>query len=382
MNLPPPSPPSKVARLPGPGARVGPYELVAELGRGGVGAVFEGRHHETRERVAIKILLPSVMGERNITARFEREIRVASALQSPYTVRLKEQGVFADTDRYLGLPWFAMEFLRGVALSDYLERQGPMTVEESVGAMVQILRSLDEAHRAGIIHRDVKPHNIFLSAEIGQRCVVKVLDFGTARAVTGAADETELERLTATGMVAGTPQFMAPEQAEGQRDLTSAVDVYAAACVWYQLLAGRPLYTGFTAYEVALKHVTEAIPPAPAPIAGGPLAELLHYNLAKEPLARHPDAGTFLGALLQASNALGLPHDVTPVAIPGIPARPLPVDATVTPTPPPVAYEPPPKPIPAPTSARPGKPMVLVVVILAAIAMVLIGLVAALLLLG
>jgi eukaryotic-like serine/threonine-protein kinase len=380
VNLPPPSPPSKVARLPGPGSRVGDYELVAELGRGGVGAVFEARHVETRDRVAIKILLPSVMGERNITARFDREIRVASSLQSPYTVRLHEWGVHGDNDRYLGLPWFSMEFLRGVALSDYLERHGAMTIEESVGVMVQVLESLDEAHSGGIIHRDIKPHNIFLAAATGAPCVVKVLDFGTARAVTGAADEKELERLTATGMVAGTPQFMAPEQAEGQRDLTPAVDVYAAGCVWYQLLTGQPLYSGFTAYEVALKHVTEAIPPMPASITATPLGDLLHHNLAKEPAARHPDARTFLEALRKASADGGLDTTITPVALPGIAPRPLPPDATVPTIS--ATYTAPTHVPSLPGQTAPRSPQLLIVLVLAAVAVALSGVIAALLLLG
>lgn len=348
---------------------------MAELGRGGVGAVFEGRHVTSRERIAIKILLPSVMGERNITARFEREIRVASSLESPYTVRLRDWGVYGDSDRYMGLPWFAMEFLRGVALSDYLERHGAMTIEESVGVMVQILRSLDEAHERGIIHRDIKPHNIFLAAHPDEACVVKVLDFGTARAASGAADETELERLTATGMVAGTPQFMAPEQAEGQRDLTPAVDVYAAACVWYQLLTGRPLYTGFTAYEVALKHVTEAIPPVPASIADTPLGELLHFNLAKEPAGRHADAGQFLGAMLRAAEEMGTSTTTTPVALPGAPARPQYVDDTPTP----LALTRAPDPPTPPAQPRPRTGALLIVFVLACVVVGLIGLIVALL---
>ncbi len=382
MNQPPPAPPSKVARLPGPGGRVGEYELVAELGRGGVGAVFEARHIETRDRVAIKILLPSVMGERNITARFDREIRVASSLESPHTVRLHGWGVHGDSDRYLGLPWFSMEFLRGLALSDYLERNGAMSVEESLGVMVQILESLTEAHERGIIHRDIKPHNIFLAAEPGVPCVVKVLDFGTARAVSGAADETELERLTATGMVAGTPQFMAPEQAEGQRDLTPAVDVYAAACVWYQLLTGEPLYTGFTAYEVALKHVTQAIPPMPASVTATPLGDLLHYNLAKNPGARHTDARTFLGALRQAASACQTPTHLTPIALPGLPVRELPLDATGSTTADASAGYQAPTAVPLPPGNPKPNGAVVIVVVLAAVAMALAGVVAALLLLG
>jgi serine/threonine-protein kinase len=208
-----------------------------------------------------------------------------------------------------------MELLDGVALNDFLEDHGPVTVGESVGLMMQMLQSLDEAHQRGIIHRDVKPHNIFLAAVPGERCSVKVLDFGTARAVSGFGHDSETERLTATGMVAGTPQFMAPEQAEGRRDLSSSVDVYAAACVWFQIVGGRPVYTGHTAYEVALKHVTEPIPAMPPAIAGSPLGRVLAENLAKAPEHRHQDAHCFLEAIRGAAAEMAVTPS-TPVVVP------------------------------------------------------------------
>ena len=189
-------------------------------------------------------------------------------------------------------------------------------------------------HSKKIVHLDLKPQNIFLSGRSGQGATVKVLDFGIAKGINepGTEEAAGYERLTETGLVCGTPQFMAPEQAEGKRDLTPAVDVYNMACVLFKMLTGRLLYEGETPFDVAYQHVMSPIPPFPPSIEGTEVGGLLQRALAKEPGRRLPNASAFLRDLQEVLKASGI--ELRPPTMPAGLADPEPE------LPPPVAAKP------------------------------------------
>ena len=301
-------PTRRVARMPEPGALVGDHYLLGpDIGRGGVGIVFEARDQRTDTPVALKILLPEVLDKDTIVERFRREARLASTLVHPNTVRIEGYGVHGDSPDTLGLPFIAMELLSGEDLEARLDRKIKLPTEEALTLARQTLESLAEAHAKGIIHRDIKPQNTFLVTQPDGTNRVKVLDFGIAKVVSldGEEEPSRFESLTETGLVCGTPQFMAPEQAEGRRDLTPAVDVYNLACVLFRMITGDLLFQGTTPYEVAYQHVMAPLPPFP-PELDNPLGDVLKNALTKIPEDRIPDAAALIIALDDAARQMGM----------------------------------------------------------------------------
>jgi eukaryotic-like serine/threonine-protein kinase len=265
------------------GRTIGRYRLERVLGEGGVGVVFEASR--AGDRLAVKLLRAQHSADSSILARFVREARVASGIDSRHVVPILDVGEAG------GLTFLVMPYLEGGSLAGRLRDHGPLQVDEVVELSAELGRGLDELHRNGIVHRDVKPSNVLLDSS----GVAALSDFGLAR----AADST---RLTAEGQIVGTPHYLAPELIEG-REATIASDVYALGCVLYESLTGRPPFAG-SASAIAFAHLTEP-PPDPrelrADLPDG-VAEALLLPLAKEPGSR-PPSGTALARLLHAGRS-------------------------------------------------------------------------------
>jgi serine/threonine-protein kinase len=240
---------------------VGSYKLTELLGRGGMGDVWVAEHQMLARPAAIKLIRPEALGAqeagaRVVEERFKREARATAALRSTHTVDLYDFGVTDD-----GAFYYVMEMLDGLDLATLVERYGPLPAERVVHLLRGVCHSLGEAHGQGLIHRDVKPANIFTCRLGPDTDFVKVLDFGLVKSTgeeTGGATA-----LTQEGSVAGTPAFMAPEMALGDGSVDGRADIYAVGCVAYWLLTGQPVFAADTPVATLLKHVQEEpIPPS------------------------------------------------------------------------------------------------------------------------
>ena len=240
---------------------VGSYRLTELLGRGGMGDVWIAEHQMLARPAAIKLIRPEALGAneagtRVVEERFKREARAMAALRSTHTVELYDFGV---TDE--GALFYVMEMLDGLDLATLVGRFGPLPAERVVHLLRGVCHSLGEAHGQGLIHRDVKPANIFACRLGPDRDFVKVLDFGLVKSTGEEAGSATA--LTQEGSVAGTPAFMAPEMALGDGSVDGRADIYALGCVAYWLLTGQPVFAGDTPVATLLKHVQEKpIPPS------------------------------------------------------------------------------------------------------------------------
>jgi eukaryotic-like serine/threonine-protein kinase len=271
---------------------LGSYRLEQRLGQGGMGEVWRARHRMLARPAAIKLIRPSLPGNgkagvsQEAMSRFEREAQVIARLRSPHTVDLFDFGV-ADNGSF----YYVMELLDGLDADTLVRRFGPLPAERAVYLLIQICHSLSEAESCGLIHRDVKPANIFL-CRYGEDCdFVKVLDFGLVKAFDepkeAAAD------LTRENMVHGTPAFIAPEQALGRADVDGRVDIYATGCVAYWLLTGQLVFTADTPMGYLMHHIhTPPRPPSTlAELPIPPALECLILScLAKDPAQRPQSA--------------------------------------------------------------------------------------------
>ena len=228
------------------------YRVLSKLGEGGMGTVYLAEHVVIEKRVAIKILSNDFARKPDLVARFMQEAKAASRIGHDNICDVTD---FGQTDA--GSVFFAMEFLDGADLATVIREQSPLPFVRARAIAIQICNALGAAHGKGIIHRDMKPENVYLVERDGHVDFVKVLDFGIAK--MGANDETG-ERLTRTGMIFGTPEYMSPEQARGDRpDLR--VDVYAVGCILYEMLSGDVPFYAETFMGVLTKHMFE--PPDP-----------------------------------------------------------------------------------------------------------------------
>jgi tetratricopeptide (TPR) repeat protein len=261
------------------------YRIERELGGGGMSRVFLADEVALGRQVVVKVLPPDMTV--SVSAdRFRREIQVAAQLQHPHIVPVLSAGA-AD-----GLLYFTMPFVEGSSLRERLTR-GPLTVADAVRIWREVLDALSYAHAHGVVHRDIKPENILLS---GRHATVT--DFGVARAMQAATGE---ERVTATGMVLGTPAYMAPEQAAAERNVDHRVDIYAAGLVMYEMLTGASPFGGLSMREQLMAHITRE-PESIAlkqPHVPAPLVSLVMRCLAKDPAARPPNADAALAELDQ-----------------------------------------------------------------------------------
>jgi len=256
----------------------GRYEIEREIGRGGMATVYRARdiHHD--RPVALKVL-HAELAESLGAERFQREIRVAASLQHPHILTVHDSGT---TGGYL---WFTMPFVEGESLRDRISRERQLPIADAVRITREVALALDYAHRHGIIHRDIKPENILLID--GQAIVA---DFGIARALGGSN-----ESLTSTGMIIGTPGYMSPEQAAGDRAIDARTDIYSLGSVLYEMLAGEPPFTAATAQAVIARLMTESARPLPnvRSTVSRQLAGAVEQAMAKSPADRPATAGDF-----------------------------------------------------------------------------------------
>ncbi len=268
--------------------RLGQYQLKQRLGAGGMGEVYLAEHRLLKRPCAVKLIHPESAGDTAVLRRFEREVRATAQLTHPNTVEIYDYGHADD-----GTFYYVMEYLPGLDLDELVTRYGPVPPERAVHPLRQLCGALQEAHAAGLVHRDIKPGNVLVCRLGGLHDVAKLLDFGLVRAAGAGNDDPT--RLTAWGAVLGTPAYMAPEQARRAEAADARSDLYSLGAPGYFLLAGRPPFQGGTALEVMLAHVQESVPP----LTNTPtdLAAVLLRCLAKAAADRFSDAGSLDEAL-------------------------------------------------------------------------------------
>lgn len=262
--------------------RLGEYTILEELGRGGMGQVFRAVHRRMNRAVAIKFLPPSSSESSDSKRRFQREIQTIARLLHPNIVTAYDAG---ESE---GRPFLVMELVEGTDLAQHVKQHGPMTVEESLDAVIQAAHGLAHAHKAEIVHRDVKPSNL-LRDESG---VVKVSDLGLARFChTGAGSEVALDssEISQGGQVLGTVDYMAPEQAVSSKDADHRADIYSLGCSLHYLLTGQPIYDGNTVFEKLVAHREKPIPSLTdsRPDVTEEVDRVFRRMVAKKPEHRH-----------------------------------------------------------------------------------------------
>lgn len=270
---------------------VGSYRLIERLGRGGMGEVWRAAHRMLARDAAVKIIRPELLAggggdPETLLRRFEREARATAALGSPHTIQVYDFGVTED-----GAFYYVMELLEGLSLETLVDRYGPVPAGRTVHFLRQACHSLGEAHGRGMVHRDVKPSNLFACRLGPDHDVLKVLDFGLVK--TPAGFGSRATALTGEGLGAGTPAFIAPELALGKERPDGRADLYSLGCVGYWLLTGQRVFEGDTPVSVIVDHVqTPPVPPSrrtELPVPEG-LEEAILSCLRKEPSDRPADA--------------------------------------------------------------------------------------------
>jgi len=270
------------------------YRVLKKLGEGGMGSVYLAEHTTINKKLAIKVLSPDYSQKPDLVDRFLQEARAASMIDQENVVEITDFGTVPG-----GTVFFVMEYLNGEDLAATIKREGPMPWERVRPIMLQICDALAAAHDVGIIHRDMKPENCYRIRRGSNSDFIKVLDFGIAK-VTSEESEGGGKNLTRTGMIFGTPEYMSPEQAKGER-VDHRVDVYAVGIILYELLTGRVPFLADTFMGTLTKHMFEA-PPAPAAVAPGvmipPDAEAIILKaLQKERDYRFQSMGEMANAL-------------------------------------------------------------------------------------
>ena len=278
----------------------GRYLVESRLAQGGMATVYLGRDVRLDRVVALKIARAELAGDHEFIRRFITEARAAAQLSSPNVVAVFDQGSVGDIN------YIAMEYVPGQTLREVLREHGALSVRGALDIIEGVLAGLAAAHRAGIIHRDVKPENVLL----GPDGVVKVADFGLARAAAAVARTT-------TGMIIGTAAYLAPEQVSASTS-DARTDVYAAGVMLFEMLTGVQPHKGETPLAVAYKHVNDVVPPPSSRMPGLPpaLDALVALSTSRDPDLRPPDAGQFLEAVSEVR------HDIVPPGGAAVPTPP------------------------------------------------------------
>jgi serine/threonine-protein kinase len=262
------------------------FTIEGEIGRGGMGVVYRARDEKLKRRVAIKVLPPELAFQAEIRARFTREAETAARLSHPHIVPIYTVG------EGNGLVYFVMGYVDGESLAGRLKRRGRLPVEEVRRIMKETADALSAAHALSVIHRDIKPDNILLD---GTRGRVMVTDFGIAKAMSGGTGAT----LTSAGVAIGTPQYMSPEQAAGEKEIDGRSDLYSLGIVSYQMLTGELPFTAPTVAGILMKQITEVAPSVQEkrPDCPEDLALAVTRCLEKDPESRWPSADALRRAL-------------------------------------------------------------------------------------
>jgi serine/threonine-protein kinase len=313
--------PSQSAPAPKPGADklVGTvlsdrYRIIRQIGEGGMGLVYEAEHITIEKRVALKVLRDDFSGRPEVVERFKQEAKSATRIGSEHIIDISDFGVTPS-----GASYFAMEFLDGEDLASRLEREGQVPLERAVDIILQCCKALGAAHAKGIVHRDMKPENVFLTVRDGRQDFVKIVDFGIAKMSDIETPGAPGRKLTKTGMIFGTPEYMSPEQAAG-KSLDHRVDIYALAVMLFEMLTGRVPFVGDTFMGILTQQMFEDPPPFedvnPHVDVPPAIVAFVYRGLAKDPDERFQTCEQMAQALRDAMEG------VAPEAASPAPARP------------------------------------------------------------
>jgi eukaryotic-like serine/threonine-protein kinase len=289
----------------------GKWRIVRLIGRGGMGAVYEGQHISVGNRVALKFIDSEFARQPEITTRFQREAQAAAAAESAHIIQVFDVG---QTDQ--GLPYIVMELLRGEDLRSRMQRLGGRLPHgEALHVIAQTLRGLHRAHEAGIVHRDLKPDNVFVVDRDDDPLFAKIVDFGISKVTRRAGDTSSHNTITRQGVVLGTPFYMSPEQAQAAGNLDERTDLWSVGAILYECLAGHPPYGGDSYEQIIisicttdapfLSHVDPAIP--------APLAAFVARALSRDRAKRFQSAKEMLAALRETQAVLGMPRTADPL---------------------------------------------------------------------
>jgi serine/threonine protein kinase len=278
------------------GHSLGHYRIISKIGAGGMGEVYLAEDTKLDRRVALKILPSEFAEDKDRMSRFVREAKSASALNHPNIITIHEIGESNDTH------FIATEFIDGKTLNDYA-KSNPLDFKSALEIAIQVVSALDEAHQAGIVHRDIKPDNIMIRAN----GLAKILDFGIAKlsapTETGEEAATAIQSQTQAGMIIGTPNYMSPEQARG-RDVDSQTDIFSFGVVFYEMLSGASPFKGETVSDIIAAVLTkEAKPLANVPPE---LAAIVQKSLQKDKQKRYQTAKDLLDDLKEVKEELAI----------------------------------------------------------------------------
>ncbi|MEN6561881.1 MAG: serine/threonine-protein kinase [Acidobacteriota bacterium] len=271
------------------------FEIIEEIGQGGMGTVYKAYDSKIREVVALKLLKPEIASDLEVIERFRNEIKLARQVAHRHVCRMYDIG-----EEWLTI-YISMEYVAGEDLKSFIRRSGHLTEAKAVGLARQIAEGLAEAHRLGVVHRDLKPQNVMIDKDGN----AKIMDFGIARSL-------HTRGVTGTGVIIGTPEYMAPEQAEG-KDIDQRVDIYALGAILFEMVTGRVPFEGETPLSIVLKHRSEP-PENPqainAQISAG-LSRIILKCLAKSRDDRYPSAAEVLEDLASVEQGLPLTRQTT-----------------------------------------------------------------------
>jgi serine/threonine protein kinase len=280
-------PQNKQARVP---ETLGEYTLLEPIGAGGMGQVFKARHRRMDRIVALKVLSPQTVSSVDSVRRFQREVKAAAKLVHPNIVTAYDAGESGD------IHFLVMEFVDGTDLHRYVNEHGPMAVEQTVDCILQAARGLEYAHRQGVIHRDIKPGNLLLTPD----GAVKILDMGLARLDSSGGDEP----LTGTGVLMGTVDYLAPEQADNAGKVDHRADIYSLGCTLYFLLTGHAVYKGKDTIQKIMAHLNAPIPSLrdARPEAPRALDAIFQEMVAKDAEQRYQSMTKLVNSLTRLRN--------------------------------------------------------------------------------
>jgi len=247
------------------------YQILQELGRGGMGIVFQANDKQLNEQVAIKILSPLLSNDPEALERLKREVSAARRVTHPNVIRIH------DLSEFNGLHFVSMEYFQGVNLRDYIRKAGALSLMQGLNIASQICDGLEAAHAQGVIHRDLKSQNII----VGPSNHAKIIDFGLARS-------SQMEGMTATGLIMGTPEYMSPEQVSGKH-VDERTDIYSLGIILYEIFGGRVPFSGGSAIAIGFKQLKEDPPALSAlnPQISAQLSAVILKCLNKDPLQRY-----------------------------------------------------------------------------------------------
>jgi serine/threonine-protein kinase len=260
-----------------------------------MGVVVEAHHVQLDEKVAIKLLLPEALADTEVVARFSQESRAVVKIKNDHVVRVIDVGTLDS-----GAPFMVMEYLDGLDLGTWLERRGPLPIEQTVDFVLQTCEALADAHTMGIVHRDLKPSNLFCVRSSDSRLRIKVLDFGVSKVLGKAGADL---RMTKTQTVMGSPLYMSPEQMQSARNVDLRTDIWSMGAVMFELLTGKPPFPGETFSEVCAKAMAAPAPELRQHMANAPrqLERVITRCLQKDRTRRY-------------ANVADLAQDLAPVA--------------------------------------------------------------------